>query len=83
MRQNQYIFTIYKDMCPSVTLNGLRIPQAEDIKYLGLYLDYRLEKTCIHQAKTIWISNGKSVLAVNHNCRVKTSCYYTGNSPII
>jgi len=30
-----------KEMCSPVILNGLRVPQAEDAKYLGLYMDHR------------------------------------------
>jgi len=36
------IFTTRRETCPPVTLNGQRIPQAEDAKYLGLHLDRRL-----------------------------------------
>jgi len=44
MRQNQCIaqsvtFIVYRDV---PTLNSLKIPQAEDIKYLELHLDHRL-----------------------------------------
>jgi len=35
------MFTTRKECLP-VILNDLRIPQAEDVKYLGLHLDYRL-----------------------------------------
>jgi len=31
--------TTRRETCPSVTLNGLKIPQNEDAKYLGLHLD--------------------------------------------
>jgi len=39
------MFTIHKETClsNSVTLNGLRISQAEDAKYLGLHLDRKLD----------------------------------------
>jgi len=36
------IFITRKERCLSVTLNSLRIPQAEDAKYLELHFDYRL-----------------------------------------
>jgi len=54
-------FSIRRGTCPPVTLNNLRIPQAEDTKYLGLHLE--LEKAHIHQAKTIWNSIGQNELA--------------------
>jgi len=37
----QVTFTTRRKTCP-VTLNSLRISQAEDAKYLGLHLDRRL-----------------------------------------
>jgi len=37
----QVTFTIRRETCPPVTLNGQRIPQADDAKYLGLHLDPR------------------------------------------
>jgi hypothetical protein len=58
------IFTSRKKMCLPVILNGLRIPQAEDIKYLGLHLDRKLHwKKHIHQAKTTWSLTRKNLLA--------------------
>jgi len=44
-------FTIRKETCPSVTVNSLRIPQAEDVKYLGLHLDHSVnwKKACTYQ----------------------------------
>jgi len=35
-------FTLKRENCPTVTLNGNEIPQAETAKYLGIYLDRRL-----------------------------------------
>ena len=35
-------FTKRKDTCPPVQLNRIQVPQAEHVKYLGLYLDRRL-----------------------------------------
>jgi len=49
----QVTFTTLKKTCPPVILNGVRISQAEDARYLG-HLDRRLNWTHIHQAKTTW-----------------------------
>jgi len=51
-------------MCPSVTMDDLKIPLAEDVKYLELYLNCRLnwKKTHTQQAKIIWISIGNNAL---------------------
>jgi len=35
-------FTIRKEVCPPITLNDLRVFQAEGVKYLGLHVDCRL-----------------------------------------
>lgn len=35
-------FTTRRDTCPAVQLNGVQIPQADEVKYLGLHLDRRL-----------------------------------------
>jgi len=54
--QNQMyvIFITCKEICSPVTLNAFRIHEIEDAKYLGLYLDRRLnqKKTHIYQAET-------------------------------
>jgi len=44
IKANRTISTddIHRKTCLLVTLNGQRIPQAEDAKYLGVYLDHRL-----------------------------------------
>ena len=34
--------TTLKDKCPSVTINGQPLPQAESTKYLGIHLDRTL-----------------------------------------
>jgi len=51
----EYVTFITKETYPPVTLNGLRIPQAEDAKYLGLYLDCRLnwEKRILTKRKQL------------------------------
>ena len=38
----QVTFTTKRDLCPPVKLNRVQIPQAEEAKYLGIYLDRRL-----------------------------------------
>jgi len=68
MEQN-LTFTIHEETCPSVTLNSQRIPQAEDAKYLGLYLDRRLtgknwKKHIFTKHKTTWTSTGENVLYI-------------------
>jgi len=35
-------FTMRRETCPTITLNNSAIPQAEDVKYLGIHLDQRL-----------------------------------------
>jgi len=48
MVQSQYvIFITRKETCPSIILNILKIPQAEDAKYLGLHLGRLNGKECV------------------------------------
>ena len=35
-------FTLKRDVCPPVTLNGVTLPQANDTKYLDMHLGKRL-----------------------------------------
>jgi len=81
----QVTFTTYRirETYPPITLNGLRISESEkakDAKYLGLYLDRILDskKHISTKWKQLGLQLGKTEYsAVNQNCRVKTSCYYT------
>jgi len=52
-----------REMCPPVTLNGLKISQAQDAKYLRPRSQTELQKVHIHQAKTTWNSTEQDVLA--------------------
>ncbi len=36
-------FTMRKNTCPTVTLNGETLPQKDDVKYLELHLDRRFQ----------------------------------------
>jgi hypothetical protein len=76
-------------MCSPVILNGLRVPQAEDAKYLGLYMDHRQnwkrhiftkrKQFGFQLGKMYWLLGSKSS-SNGSNCRLKTSCYYTKQS---
>jgi hypothetical protein len=35
-------FTTHRETCPPVHINNVQLPQAEEVKYLGLHLDRRL-----------------------------------------
>jgi len=49
-------------MCPPITPNGLRIPQAQDVEYLGLHLDRRLNwKKHITERKQPGLQLGKMI----------------------
>ena len=41
-KSTQITFTTKHDTCPSVSLNNIVIPQSNEAKYLGIYLDRRL-----------------------------------------
>jgi hypothetical protein len=55
------MFTTCKEICPLVILNGLRIRQAEDAKYLELHLDRRLnwKKHMLTKQKQLGFQLGK------------------------
>ena len=36
------IFTLRKESCPPITINGVRVPEHNYVKYLGIHLDRRL-----------------------------------------
>jgi len=62
-----YVTFTCKEMCPLITLNGLRIPQVEDTQYLRLYLalDRKLNRKNIFTKRkqfSIEISIEKNVL---------------------
>ena len=38
----QVTFTLRRDSCPPITLNNTELPQANEVKYLGIHLDKRL-----------------------------------------
>ena len=38
----QVTFTLKRDTCPPINLNDAEIPQANEVKYLGIHLDKRL-----------------------------------------
>jgi len=69
-------FTTRKEICPLVTLNDLRIFQAEDAKYLRLHLECRLNWT-----KNIYLPSENNLdykwekytgySTINHNYRLK------------
>jgi len=61
-------FTIYRETCSPITLNGLRIPQPEDAKYLGLHLDCKLEKIYLPSENNLDFNWKKSIgySVVNH-----------------
>ena len=71
-------FTLRKETCPTVRLNGKQLPQSESAKYLGLHLDRRLNwKTHIFTkrkqlglklSKLYWLMGRKSKLSLD--CKI-------------
>jgi len=59
----QVTFITDRETCPSIILNGLKISQTEDAKYLGLYLDRRLNWRKHKFTKTTRNSIEQNVLA--------------------
>jgi len=69
-------FSLKRETCPAVTLNGEHIPQEEAAKYLGLHLDHRLtwQKHIFTKRKQLglklhcmyWIIGRKSELSLEN-----------------
>ena len=72
----QVTFTTKRETCPPVNLNGVQLPQADNAKYLGVYLDRRLTwskhiltKRCAAGQKVrnmYWLLNDKSKLSLEN-----------------
>jgi len=72
----QIIFSTRRKTCPSVILNGVSIPQAENAKYLGLHLDRRLnwrrhisterKQLGIQLSKMYWLLGSKLQLSIEN-----------------
>ncbi|CAH2100509.1 unnamed protein product [Euphydryas editha] len=72
----QVTFTTRGDTCPPVKLNGVQIPQANEARYLGLYLDRRLtwkkhiftkrKALGIQLRKMYWMLGKKSQLSMSN-----------------
>lgn len=69
-------FTLNRETCPPVQLNGIPLPQADDTKYLGMHLDRRLtwrkhiftkrkQLGLIHQ-KLHWLMSRRSQLSIDN-----------------
>jgi hypothetical protein len=46
-------FTTLRETCPPVHINNVQLPQKEDVKYLGLHLDRRLNLAQTYFRKTV------------------------------
>lgn len=69
-------FALRHGLCPAVNLNDIQIPQCEDVRYLGIYLDRRLtwKKHIFTKRKALglklrklyWLLSRKSNLSLNN-----------------
>jgi len=79
----QMTFTT-RETCPSVILNGLKIPQTKDVKYLELHLDHRLNWpkyiTIKRKQLELQLSKCTGCSAANRNYRSKLNCCCTRQS---
>ena len=82
-------FTLRKEDCPPIFLNGTRIPKQNKVKYLGLHLDRRLtwkdhikmkrEQLNMKTKKMYWLLGPKSEL----NLENKVVLYKTILKPVL
>lgn len=73
-------FTNKRGTCPPVTLNNLQIPQRDEAKYLGMYLDRKLtwkkhlftkrKQLGLKLHKLYWLIGRKSLLSVHNKLLV-------------
>jgi hypothetical protein len=79
-------FTARREMCPTVHINSVQLPQEEDMKYLGLHLDRRLNwhkhiftrrlnwhKHIFTKRKELGITLTKMYWLLGHNSKLSTS----------
>jgi len=69
-------FTLRKKTCPALLLNGVKIPKASDVKYLGMHLDSKLnwvrhisaklKQLKIQKSKLYWLIGRKSKLSIEN-----------------
>lgn len=69
-------FALRHGTCPSVELNNIKIPQSEDVRYLGIYLDRRLtwrkhiftkrKALGLQLRKLFWLISRKSKLSLEN-----------------
>ena len=79
-KSEQVIFTLNKMTCPPVKLNNDHLPQADEIKYLGIHLDRRLtwskhittkrKQLDIKLRNLYWIIGRKSQLSLENKLLV-------------
>ena len=69
-------FTLRRDTCPPVILNGVQVPQEQEVRYLGLHLDRRLtwkkhiftkrKQLSLLLRRVFWLLNRKSKLSLEN-----------------
>ena len=69
-------FSMRRDTCPQVKLNGIEVPQTCDVKYLGIHLDRRLtwrkhiftkrKALGLQSRKIHWLLSGRSQLSLEN-----------------
>lgn len=69
-------FTLNKQTCPAITLNGVQVPQQKDIKYLGIHLDRRLtwKKHLIAKRDQIKIKLSQLYWLIGKHSKLKLGC---------
>jgi hypothetical protein len=65
-------FTTRRETCPPAQVNSIHLPQQEDVKYLGLHLDRRLNLAQTHIHKTEATGNDAHQNALATRTEVKT-----------
>lgn len=79
-KSQQVTFTLRRNTCPSVSINGQQLPQSKTAKYLGMYLDRRLnwkehiakknKQLKLKVSKLYWLIGRKSKLSLKNKLTV-------------
>lgn len=69
-------FTLRKKTCPSVTMNGVRLPQETEVKYLGMHLDRRLtwKKHIEMKRKQLVLKTSRINWLIGHHSNLSLNC---------
>jgi hypothetical protein len=78
-------FTTHRETCPPVHINNVQLPQAEEVKYLGLHLDHRLtwHNHIFAKRKQLGTTLTKMYWLLGHQSKLTTSSKLLGYKVVL